>query len=106
MNTPLHISHPALGEANIEKALAVLQQCKLPTSAWRVHATRSDLYRQKQHETAAEAQRARAEAIIVALANSFAPDEPLSRAFLMTPLVQRMRRGEAGSKDRREHPLA
>ena len=73
---------------------------EIPTTAWRVHATRSDLYRQAKNETAAEADRARAEAIILALANSFAPDDPLRHAFLAAAPVRRIRvsSGNAGGE--------
>ena len=77
-------------EEKIEKGLAVLHKCEIPTTAWRVHATRSDLYRQAKNETAAEAERARAEAIILALANSLALDDPLRQAFLAAAPVQRI----------------
>jgi DNA-binding winged helix-turn-helix (wHTH) protein/tetratricopeptide (TPR) repeat protein len=88
-------------EEKIEKGLAVLQQFEIPTSAWRVHATRSDLYRQLKNETAAEAARARAEAIIMALANSLAPDDPLRLAFLAAAPVRRIRReGQADTTGR------
>jgi DNA-binding winged helix-turn-helix (wHTH) protein/tetratricopeptide (TPR) repeat protein len=91
-------------EERIEKGLAVLQRFEIPTSAWRVHATRSDLYRQAKNETAAEAHRARAEAIILALANSLAPDEPLRHAFLgASPvrLIRRARDTNRGGRQRR-----
>jgi hypothetical protein len=78
-------------EEKIEKGLAVVQRFEIPTTAWRVHATRSDLYRRAKKEAAAEAQRARAEAIILALANSFAPDDPLRQAFLSAAAVRRIR---------------
>jgi len=85
-------------EEKIEKGLAVLQRFEIPTTAWRVHATRSDLYRQAKDDTAAEAHRARAEAIILALANSFAPDDPLRHAFLAAAPVRRIRRVGGGNK--------
>src|SRR5215468_11248134 len=85
-------------EENIEKGLAVLDKFEIPTTAWRVHATRSDLYRQTRDETAAEAERARAEAIILALADSFAADEPLRHTFLAAAPVRRIRSVERGSK--------
>src|SRR5262249_37506069 len=69
-------------EEKSEKGLAVLHKFEIPVTAWRLHATRSDLYRQAKNETAAEAHRAYAEAIILALGNSFAPDDPLRDAFL------------------------
>jgi hypothetical protein len=86
----------------IEKGLAVLNEFEIPTTAWRVHATRSDLYRRAQNETAAEAERARAEAIILALANSFAPDDPLRHAFLAAAPVRRIRRVGVEAKGGRQ----
>ena len=77
-------------EEKIEKGLAVLHKFEIPTTAWRVHATRADLYRLTRNNRAAETARARAEAIIVALANSFAPDDPLRHAFLAVAPVRRI----------------
>jgi DNA-binding winged helix-turn-helix (wHTH) protein/tetratricopeptide (TPR) repeat protein len=79
-------------EEKIEKGLAVVQAFEVPTTAWRVHATRADLYRQVGNDTAAEVHRARAEAIILALANSFALDDPVRDAFLAAAPVRRIRR--------------
>jgi DNA-binding winged helix-turn-helix (wHTH) protein/tetratricopeptide (TPR) repeat protein len=89
-------------EETIEKGLAVANTFEIPTTAWRVHATRSDLYRQAQNETAAEAERARAEATILALANSFAHDDPLRDAFLAAAPVCRIRRVGVGNKGERK----
>jgi len=80
----------------------VLHKFEIPTTAWRVHGTRSDLYRQAQNETAAEAQRARAEAIILTLANSFAPDDPLRHTFLAAAPVRRIVHVGGGNKGRRQ----
>jgi DNA-binding winged helix-turn-helix (wHTH) protein/tetratricopeptide (TPR) repeat protein len=87
---------------NIEKSLAVLSRFEIPTTAWRVHATCSDLYRQTRNRTAAEAERARAEAIILALADSFAADDPLRHAFLAAPPVRRIRRVGSGNNGGRQ----
>lgn len=75
----------------IENGLAVLRKFEIPTTAWRVHATRADLHRQDGNEAGAEAQRARAEAIILALASSFAPGDPFRDAFLAAAAVRRIR---------------
>jgi DNA-binding winged helix-turn-helix (wHTH) protein/tetratricopeptide (TPR) repeat protein len=93
-------------EETIEKGLAVLQGFEIPTTAWRVHATRSDLYRQAKNEPAAEAHRARAEAIILALANLFAPDDPLRHAFLSAAPVRRIRRVRGEHKGGRQRRVA
>jgi tetratricopeptide (TPR) repeat protein len=84
-------------EEKIEKGLAVLHQFEIPTTAWRVHATRSDLYRQAHNDAAAEVHRARAERIVLALANSFAPDDPVRTAFLAAAPVRRIRTNESRS---------
>jgi tetratricopeptide (TPR) repeat protein len=93
-------------EENIEKALAVVSTFEIPTAAWRVHATRSDLHRRAHRETAAEAERARAEAIILALADSFTPDEPLRHAFLAAAPVRRMRRAGGGNRGARQRRIS
>jgi hypothetical protein len=96
-------------EENIEKGLEILERFEIPTTAWRVHATRSDLYRHAKNDTAAETHRARAEALILALVNSFAPDEPLRDVFLAGAMVGRIRRPNNGSRSvrrRRSAPAA
>jgi hypothetical protein len=85
-------------EEKIAKGLAVLQKFEIPTTAWRVHATRSELYRHAKDEAAAEAERARAEAIVLALANSFTPDDPLRQAFLAAAPVRRILRVRGRNK--------
>jgi DNA-binding winged helix-turn-helix (wHTH) protein/tetratricopeptide (TPR) repeat protein len=92
-------------EENIEESLGVLRAYQIPITAWRVHATRSDLSRQTKDDAAAEVHRARAEAIILALANSFAPDDPLRDAFLAAPPIRRIRRVGDGTKGRRSAPV-
>ena len=89
-------------EDKIEKGLAILQAFEIPTTAWRVHATRSDLYQQAKNDTAAEAHRARAEAIILRLANSFAPEDPVRDAFLAAAPVRRILRPRGGNRGARE----
>jgi DNA-binding winged helix-turn-helix (wHTH) protein len=86
----------------IEKGLAVLQTFDIPTTAWRVHATCADLHRRAKRDAAAEAERARAEAIILALANSFVPDDPLRSAFLAALPVRRIRKLESVTKRARQ----
>jgi DNA-binding winged helix-turn-helix (wHTH) protein/tetratricopeptide (TPR) repeat protein len=93
-------------EEKVEKGLAVLQKFGIPTTAWRVHATRSDLFRQAKNAAAAEAHRGRAEAIILAVANSFAPDDPLRHAFLAAAPVRRILRAMGGNKGRRRRRVS
>src|SRR5262245_33629746 len=85
--------------AHIEWRLAIVGALKIPTSAWRVHATCADFYRQLKNDDAVETHRKHAEAVISSLANSFAPDGPLRRSFLAAPEVRRISR--AGGRHRR-----
>jgi tetratricopeptide (TPR) repeat protein len=96
-------------EDHIEKGLEILERFEIPTTAWRVHATRSDLYRHAKNDAAAETHRARAEALILGLANSFAPGEPLRDVFLAGAMVGRIRRPNNGNRSirrRRSGPAA
>jgi tetratricopeptide (TPR) repeat protein len=79
-------------EESIEKSLGVVHEFEIPTTAWRVHATRSDLRRHAKDQPAAEAERARAEAVILTLASSLAPDDPLRDTFLDAAPIRRIRR--------------
>ena len=88
-------------EVSIEKALAVVNGFDIPTAAWRVHRTRSDLYRRVKNTAAAEQHRARAEAIVLALADSFAPDEPLRNTFLAAGPIRSLRSGRAAPRARK-----
>ena len=75
-------------EADIERGLAVLERFDLRTVAWRLHATRSELCRRLKNDDAAEVHRARAESVILTLANSFDVDEPLRGSFLATEPIR------------------
>src|SRR5262245_14771732 len=79
-------------EASIERGLDVLERFDVPTVAWRLHATRSELSRHLKNEEAAEAHRVRAEGVILGLASSFEPDEPLRHSFLAASPVRRILR--------------
>jgi tetratricopeptide (TPR) repeat protein len=69
-------------EDAIQKALDVLRTFEIPTVAWRVHATCSDVYRRALDEETAEAHRAQAEALVRRLTDAFAADEPLRGSLL------------------------
>jgi tetratricopeptide (TPR) repeat protein len=86
----------------IQKALAIVEMFAIPTAAWQVHATFSDLSRHVKDGAAAERHRARAEAVILSLAGSFAPGDPLRMLFLAAPAVRRIRGAEAEGKDARD----
>jgi tetratricopeptide (TPR) repeat protein len=84
-------------EEHVHKALAVLEKLEVPVAAWRVHATAWDFYRHVKDKEAAERQRARAEAIVLALANSFADDEPLRKSLLAAAPIRRILGGARGT---------
>ena len=86
-------------EAKFDKAVEVLHEFEIPTTAWRVYASRSDLYRHARNKPALEADRARAEGIVLALADSLTPDDPLRHAFLAAGAVRRIRRASGGTSD-------
>jgi len=78
------------GEECLQQALAILEKFTVPLSSWRVHETAWRLCGQRQDNEAAEAHRKRAEAELLALANSFEPDEPLRKSFLAAAHVRRI----------------
>jgi hypothetical protein len=74
----------------IDRAFAVLARFDVPVSAWRVHATASELYRKVGPSEEAAGHRERARVMVTALAESFAPDEPLRIALLGAASVRRL----------------
>jgi tetratricopeptide (TPR) repeat protein len=77
-------------EESIQAALAVLEKREVPMSAWRVHATASELYRLQKKDESAERHRAQAEAGIYTLARSFSEQEQLCAIFLAADPVRRI----------------
>ena len=67
---------------DVQAAVALAEAFEIPTAAWRVHATAAELYRRSSRAAAAEAHRARAEAIVRGLVDSFDAGEPLGRSLL------------------------
>jgi tetratricopeptide (TPR) repeat protein len=74
----------------VRRALGILEKFEIPVAAWRVESTARDLFLHAKDHSAAETHRARAEAHILAIANSFAPDEPLRHSFLTAAPVSRI----------------
>ena len=79
-----------IAEQCVQKALGVLETFEIPVTAWRVHASAWEAFRHTKGDAIAEHQRLRAEELIFAIANSFAPDEPLRQTFLSAPSVVRV----------------
>ena len=75
---------------HLREALSIVERFVVPVAAWQVHATAWDFYRHAKNDTAAESNRASAEAHILAIANSFTSDDPLRRSFLSAPSARRV----------------
>ena len=76
-------------EKSIRNGLAILEKFEIPMAAWRLDRTAWEFYQQAKDE-AAESHRKRAEACILKIANSFAPEEPLRTTFLAAAAVRRI----------------
>jgi tetratricopeptide (TPR) repeat protein len=74
----------------VQQALAIVEKFEVLVAAWQVHATAWQLYLHTKDDKLAEANRGRAEACILKIANSFARDEPLRASFLSAPAVARV----------------
>jgi tetratricopeptide (TPR) repeat protein len=75
---------------HIESALAILNRYEIPVSAWRVHATAWDFYSYVGEKEKAEWNRTRAREVIMRLADSFEPEEPLRASLMAVAPVQRL----------------
>jgi tetratricopeptide (TPR) repeat protein len=74
----------------IEKALAILNNFDIPVTAWHVHRTAADLFGDQGTHQKAGRQRTRAKELIMRIADSFEPGEPLREAFLSAPPIRRI----------------
>jgi tetratricopeptide (TPR) repeat protein len=80
----------ASARACIENALTIVDKFEIPVSAWRVHATAWDLYSYAGDMERAEDHRGRARELIMRIADSFEPAEPLRASLLTAAPVQRI----------------
>jgi DNA-binding winged helix-turn-helix (wHTH) protein len=74
----------------VQQALAIVEKFEVLVAAWQVHATAWQLYLHARDDKPAEANRERAEACIIRIANSFARDEPMRASFLSAPSIARV----------------
>jgi hypothetical protein len=74
----------------LANALEILEKFDLPVVGWRLHAAAWDLYRSLKDAPAAERHRARAQELMLRIANSFEPGEPLREIMLNAPPVRRI----------------
>ena len=75
---------------SIQQALAIVDKFEVLMAAWQVYGTAWQLYQRVKENKTAEANRKRAEAAILKIADSFEPDEPLRATFLAAPPVRRI----------------
>jgi DNA-binding winged helix-turn-helix (wHTH) protein/tetratricopeptide (TPR) repeat protein len=83
-------------QQHIESALAVVKKSGIPVSGWQVYRTAGDLREDEGDQAGANEHRARARELIMKIADSFEPGEPLRASFLGVPPIQRLF-GEATS---------
>jgi DNA-binding winged helix-turn-helix (wHTH) protein/tetratricopeptide (TPR) repeat protein len=81
----------------IDKALEILDGFDIPFVGWRVHATAWDLCGYEMDYEHAGHHRERAKEIIMRLADSFEPGEPLRESLLTAPPVRRILSDSASS---------
>jgi len=78
---------PGLLGRHEDSARIVAIRNHILVAAWQVHATAWQLDLHARDDKPAEANRERAEACILKIANSFARDEPLRASFLSAPPI-------------------
>jgi hypothetical protein len=74
----------------IGNALSILDRFDIPAVAWRVHASAYDLFSATADDENAESHRTRATELIMRIANSFDPAEPLRQSILNAAPVRRI----------------
>lgn len=72
----------------LNRAFSLVHAYPAPLSAWRLHVTAFELHCRTGDGEAAAHHRARAAAVLMDLANSFPPEEPLRAALLESPGVR------------------
>jgi hypothetical protein len=78
------------GKEFLQNAFAILAKFNVPLSAWRVHSTAWEFESRNENQEEGEKHRAEAENGILAIANSFAADEPLRKIFLAADPVRKV----------------
>ena len=77
-------------QAHIENALAIVDKFEVPVAGWKVHSTTADLCEGAGDHARANEHRARAQELIMKIADSFEPGEPLRESFLAAPPIRRV----------------
>jgi hypothetical protein len=78
------------GKKFLQNAFAILAKVNVPVSAWRLHSTAWEFETRNNKQEAAEKHRAEAKSGILAIASSFAADEPLREIFLSAEPVRKV----------------
>jgi hypothetical protein len=81
----------------VERALATLGAADAPCAAWKIHATAAAYHQHIGDLQAAEGHRARSEAAIMIMVNSFPVGDPLRNSLLSAEPVRSIL-GEAASR--------
>ncbi len=82
-------------EHAIAQALEILRRFDVPMAAWEIHATAWNIYRHLGRAEDEHQQQQKAESAVWAIADSFAPDEPVRKIFLSAAPI-RLILGHAG----------
>jgi DNA-binding winged helix-turn-helix (wHTH) protein/tetratricopeptide (TPR) repeat protein len=88
-----------------QQAITIVDEFEIPVAGWQVFATARQVYQQAKELKIAEAHRKRAEACILKIANSFAPEEPLRATFLAAAPVRRILEERVPAKLPRQQKL-
>ena len=74
----------------IKNAMAIVDEFEIAMSAWQVHRTAWNLCADYGDHARGDLHRARAQELILRIADSFEPGEPLRQSFLSAPPVRRI----------------
>lgn len=80
----------ARAEECIAKALSTIEGYEVPLAAWRVHGTAAEIHERAGTHDLAVKHRRHGREIIMNLANSLGPEDPLRMTFLAAPPVSRI----------------
>ena len=75
-------------ETSVRAGLAVLEKSAVPLAAWKLHDTARQFHQEQGRSKLAAFHQMQAESGVLAIADSFSPDEPLRSGFLGSAPVQ------------------
>jgi tetratricopeptide (TPR) repeat protein len=74
----------------VANGLSTMEGFEVPLAAWRLHATAAELYQRTESRELAERHLTVSGEIIMKLANSLPPEEPLRQTFLSAPMIRKI----------------